>query len=201
MYKILEYELIKVLSYMKLLMNKKNLIKLYSQLDLPFQETKQLYLKEIFKTLESKFDLQKNSTQFFIDLGSGSGQVIIYCALNYGIRSIGVEIDPILIKEAKYSIRLLKKSNYAKKKVLGKITLISGDFFELNLKDYDFIYIFSLPTMQKYLRHVFQTIKSGAIIISHRHPFRNFKGCLDLKFKLEHEGDNQEATTYFYNKL
>ena len=182
-------------------MNKKNLKKIYSQLDLPFQETKQLYLKEIFKTLESKFDLQKNSTQFFIDLGSGNGQIIIYCALNYGIRSIGVEIDPILIKEAKYSIRLLKESNYAKKKVFGKITFISGDFFEHNLKEYDYIYIFSLPTMQKYLKHVFQTITSGAIIISHLYPLRNFKGCLELKFKLEHKGDNQESATYFYNKL
>ncbi|MHA2180204.1 MAG: class I SAM-dependent methyltransferase [Promethearchaeota archaeon] len=182
-------------------MNKKNFKKIQSQIDLPFQETKPLYLREIFKTLESKFDLRKNSKQFFIDLGSGNGQVIIYCALNYGIRSIGVEIDPILIKEAKNSIRLLKENNSSKKEALGKISFKIGDFFEFNLGDYDFIYIFSLPTMQKYLKHVFQTITSGAIIISHLYPFRNFNGCLDLKFKLEHKGDNQEAATYFYNKL
>jgi SAM-dependent methyltransferase len=182
-------------------MNKKQSTKFYSQLDLPFQETNPFYLKDIFKTLESTFDLRKNSNQVFIDLGSGNGQVIIYCALNYGIRSIGVEINPILINEGKNSIRLLKESKYAKKKVIGKITLISGDFYELNLEKYDYIYIFSLPTMQKYLKHVFQTIKNGTVIISHMYPFRNFTGCLDFRLKLEYEGENHETTTYFYKKI
>ncbi|MHA2038585.1 MAG: hypothetical protein ACW98X_19295 [Promethearchaeota archaeon] len=182
-------------------MNKKNLIKFYSQLDLPFQETKQLYLEEIFRTLESKFDLRKNSKQVFIDLGSGNGQVIIYCALNYGLKSYGIEINLTLVKEAKNSIKSLYKTKKHRKVVLRKINLIHGNFYQQNLEQYNFIYIYSLPTMQRYLKHIFQTITSGAIIISHMYPFNNFKGCLDLKLKFEHEGENQETTTYFYKKI
>ncbi|MHA1985207.1 MAG: methyltransferase domain-containing protein [Promethearchaeota archaeon] len=182
-------------------MNRKNLIRIHSQLDLPFQETKHLYLKEIFKTLERRFDLQKDSNQFFIDLGSGNGQVVIYCAINYGLKSFGIEINLTLVEEAKKSIKLLKKLEKDKKKRLRKIKIIGGDFYKLNLGNYDFVYIYSLPTMQKYLRHVFQTIKNGAIIISHTYPFRNFKKCLDLKFKLEYGGENHGTTTFFYIKI
>ena len=182
-------------------MCEKKFNKFYSQLDLPFQETKQVYLKKIFKTLEREFDLRKNSKQIFIDLGSGNGQVIIYSAINYGIRSIGIEVDPILIKEAKISIRLLKEGNIFKKKVLGKITLIHGDFYTHNLKDYDFIYIYSLPTMQKYLKHVFQTAKRGVIIISHMYPLKNLTRYLEFKLKLKHNKENQDPSTFFYQRI
>lgn len=182
-------------------MNEKEFKKFYSQIDLPFQETKQVYLEKIFKTLEREFDLRKNSRQIFIDLGSGNGQVIIYSAIYYRIRSVGIEIDPILIKEAKKSIRLLKQGNIYEKKILRKTTLIHGDFYAHNLKNYDFIYIYSLPTMQKYLKHVFQTAKRGAIIISHMYPLKSLTPYLEFKLKMEHYKENQEISTFFYRRI
>ncbi|MFW9882289.1 MAG: class I SAM-dependent methyltransferase [Candidatus Thorarchaeota archaeon] len=182
-------------------MSNKEFKKFHSQLDLPFQETKQIFLKEIFRTLESEFNLQKNSKHTFIDLGSGNGQVIIFSAMNYGIRSIGIEISPILIKETKNSIRLLKEGNISKKKLLRKIKLISGNFYVHNLRKYDIIYIYSLPTMHKYLKHVFQTVKSGSIIISHIYPLKFLTQYLEFKFKLEHYNENQEISTFFYRKI
>ncbi|MHA2394665.1 MAG: hypothetical protein ACXAEX_22275 [Promethearchaeota archaeon] len=175
--------------------------KFYSQLDLPFQETKQIFLKDIFFALEREFNLKKNSKQVFIDLGSGNAQVIIYCAINYEIKSIGIEIDPILIKEAKRSIRLLRLGKKVDPRVLNKVVLISGDFFTYNLKKYDYIYIYSLPTMQKYLKHVFQTAHIGAIIISHMYPLKEFAQYLEPKFKMNHNEDNQENSTFFYERI
>jgi len=182
-------------------MYKKKINRFYSQIDLPFQETKQVYLEDIFKTLEREFNLRKNSKQFFLDLGSGTGQVIIYSAINYGIRSIGIEIDPILVKEAKKSIRLLKENNISKRKALHKITLLHGDFYSHNLKNYDFIYIYSLPTMQKYLKHVFQTAKSRAIVISHMYQLKGLTEYLEFRFKLDHNKEIQEVSTFFYRKI
>ena len=182
-------------------MNEKEFNKFYSQIDLPFQGTKQVYLEKIFKTLEREFDLRKNSRQIFIDLGSGNGQVIIYSAIYYGIRSVGIEIDPILIKEAKKSIRLLKQGNIYEKKVLRKITLMHDDLYAHSLKNYDFIYIYSLPTMQKYLKHVFQTAKRGAIIISHMYPLKNLTRYLEFKLKLKHNKENQDPSTFFYQRI
>ncbi|MFX1346842.1 MAG: class I SAM-dependent methyltransferase [Promethearchaeota archaeon] len=182
-------------------MYKKKFNRFHSQIDLPFQETKQVYLEEIFKTLEREFDLQRNSKQSFLDLGSGTGHVVIYSAINYGIRSVGIEIDPILIKEAKKSIRLLKENKISKKKILHKITLIHGDLYSHNLKNYDFIYIYSLPTMQKYLKHVFQKVKGGSIVISHVYPLKGLIGYLGFKFKLDHNKEIQKVSTFFYRKI
>ena len=182
-------------------MDKYDYEKFLSQLELPFLESNQIYLHQIFETLEQEFGLKKNSHQIFVDLGAGNGQVTIFSALNYGLKSFGIEINLTLVEEAKRSIKLLKKLEKNKKKLLRKIKIICGDFYEQNLRNYDFIYIYSLPTMQKYLRHIFQTAKNGATIISHMYPFKDFKECLDLKLKLEHEGKNQDVATYFYKKI
>ena len=175
--------------------------KFHSQLELPFQETNFNFLRGIFGTLEKEFDLVKYSKQVFIDLGSGNGQVIIYSAVNFGIKSIGIEIDPILIEETKKSIKDLKKLKKFGKKQFKNIRIIHGDFYQQNLKNFDYVYIYSLPTMQKYLKHVFKTAKNGSVIISHIHPLKNLTEYLELKRKLEDYNDNQKTFTYFYRRI
>ena len=172
--------------------------KFHSQLELPFLETKRKHLLDIFKTLENQFGLKKYSKQILLDLGSGNGQVVIFSALNYGIKSVGIEIDPVQIREARIIIKSLKRGITQKKRNLRKIKIIQGDFYTLSLKNFDFIYIYSLPTMQKYLKHVFKTAKNGAIIISHMYPLRGFRLCLELMQKLEYEDKNQESAAYIY---
>ena len=173
----------------------------HSQLDLPFQETEQVFLKSIFKTLEKDFGLKENSKQSFIDLGSGNGQIIIYCAVNYRIKSIGIEIDQSLIKETKHSISLLREDGTVEEKALNKIKIISGDFYHHNLKKYDYIYIYSLPTMHKYLNHVFQTAKRGAIIISHKYPLKLLIQFIEFKLRLDHKPQDQEISSFFYRRI
>ena len=177
----------------------KNYEKIISQIDLPFLETNEKFLPEIFNTLEKDFGLKKDSKQSFIDLGAGNGRIMIFSALNYRIKTIGIEIDPILIKEAKKTI--FKINRKADKRLFRKIKFILGDFYTYNLKNYDFIYIYSLPTMQKYLKHVFKTAKIGAILISHMYPLKGFNSFLELVFKLDHKINKREISTYFYRRF
>ena len=182
-------------------MPQKDLYKFFSQLDLPFLETKQIHLQNIFESLKNQFGLIKDSSQVFIDLGAGNGQVIIYSAINYRIRSIGIEIDPILIEEAKNSIKSLKKHKKSEKSLFKKIKMIHGDFYQQNLETFDYIYIYSLPTMQKYLKHVFQSAKCGANIISHIYPIQYLNQFLELRYKVEHQTENQKSCTFFYRRF
>jgi SAM-dependent methyltransferase len=180
---------------------KKNFYSICSQLDLPFLETNHDFLKDIFESLEFKFGLKRNSNQRFIDLGCGDGRVNLYVALNYGIKSIGFEINPDLIQEAKKKIILLKNQKIYKRKLFRKIKIKFGDIFQQTLKKFDFIYIFSLPTMQKYLNHVFITAKKDAIIISYKYPLNNFDSYLKCEEKLDKKDENQEISIFFYRKI
>ena len=182
-------------------MLKKSRINFLSQLQLPFSETPLHLLEEIFHTLQDKFGLTRNSNQKLVDLGAGNGQIIIYSALNLEIRSVGIEINENLIIETKEKIKLLKREKRYKKKLFRKIRFINKDFFCISLKNYNFIYIFSLPTMQKYLKHVFQTVKTGATVISFKYPLKNFEKILKLSYKLELKDVQQDINTYYYIKL
>lgn len=181
--------------------NKRNFDIFHSQLDLPFLETDNKLIEEIFQTLESKFGLKKNSNQKMIDLGAGKGNIVIFSALHYGIKSYGIEIDNNLVKEAELRIQSFKKSRTFKQRLFKKIKIISSDFYLINLKKYDFIYIYSLPSMHKYLNHIFTTAKKEAIFISHKYKFDIFSSFLKNKFKLTHNKNKQEIFTFFYEKF
>ncbi len=180
---------------------KYNFYSLYSQLDLPYLETKESFIKDIFETLESKFSLKSDSNQRFIDLGCGDGRLVIYATLHYGIQSTGVEINLNLLEEAKSKLRLLKTSKNYKKKQLKKIKIKFGDLFQQNLNKYDFIYIFSLPTMQRFLKHIFVTIQKDAIIVSHKYPLINFDSFLKLEEEIDFKSEAQMESAFFYRKF
>ncbi len=182
-------------------MPKKDSSYIFSQLELPFLETPPDLLEEIFHILRDRFGLKRNSNQKMIDLGAGNGTVIIYSALNYNIESFGIEINSNLIDETKTRIRILKVKHNHKRSILKNIKIELGDFYQKNLKKFDFIYIYSLPTMQKYLKHVFFTAKKGAIIISHKYPLNGLNSYLKLDYELIQKKGNKEFTTYFYSRL
>ncbi len=181
-------------------MKGKKYYRFHSQLALPFLATNREHIISIFKTLELKFGLSEKYNQKLIDLGSGDGRVVIFAALNYGLKSIGVEINSSLLNEALEELKLLRKEKNYTKKQIRKIKFKLGDFFEQNLENYDYIYIYSLPTMQKYLKHVFLTAKKGAVIISYKYPLKNFESYLNLEHILEHKECGQYYT-FFYRKV
>jgi SAM-dependent methyltransferase len=170
---------------------------IHSQLDLPFLETKDEDLNEIFKILESKFGLSWGSTQRFIDLGSGNGIVIIHVALHYNIQVAGIEINKELVRETKIKIENIKQSG--DKKLLDQIKVLCDDFYNHSIQDFDFIYIFSLPTMQRFLKHVFKTAKQGAVIISYKYPLNDLDDILTQVHNLEIDND-KSISAYFYRK-
>ncbi|MHA1255799.1 MAG: class I SAM-dependent methyltransferase [Promethearchaeota archaeon] len=180
---------------------KYNFYSLYSQLDLPYLETNESFIKDIFEILETKFNLKRNSKQRFIDLGCGDGRVVIYATLHYGIQSTGVEINLNLIEEAKSKLRLLQTNKIYKKRQLKKIRIRYEDLFQLNLNKYDFIYIFSLPTMQRFLKHIFVTIQNDATIVSYKYPLTDFDSFLKLEEEIKLKSKNQKISAFFYRKI
>lgn len=172
-----------------------------SQLALPFLETFQEFLNPIFSILEEYFELKKNSGQSFIDLGAGDGRIIIYVGIHYGIRAVGIEINQNLVKEARERILLLKEKYTQLETNNPKI--IHGDFFESDLSKFDYIYTFSLPTMQKSMKHILKTAKKGAILIAHKYPldYSGFQSSFEEKYIIKHNSKGKPIFTYFYQKF
>ncbi len=182
-------------------MKRKNTYIFHSQLALPFLETNENHLGSIFQTLEDDFGLKKDSNQKLIDLGAGNGGVIIFSALNYRIKSCGIEINANLIQEAKERMKTLKQEKKQVRSLLKKAKIKFGDIFEQNLHEFDFVYIYSLPTMHRYLNHVFKTAKFGTIIISYKHELKGFNSYLKVVEKLDLETNNSQISAYFYRKF
>jgi cyclopropane fatty-acyl-phospholipid synthase-like methyltransferase len=158
-------------------------------------------IKEIFQTLELVFGLERNSKQRFIDLGSGNGSVVIFAAFNHNIKSYGIEINQNLNLEAKTRIKSLRKEGNFKRKLFKNLKIKLGDFYLLRLKNYEFIYIYSIPAMQRFLKHVFYTARKGAIIISHKYALKGFNSILKEEYRLSHKNGKQEICTFFYKKI
>ncbi|MBD3193886.1 MAG: hypothetical protein GF317_02445 [Candidatus Lokiarchaeota archaeon] len=182
-------------------MSEKNYYNFLSQLELPFLETHHDDLISIFTILEDKFGLKPNSTQKLIDLGAGVGGIILFSGINYEIESFGIEINPTLIEEFLQKIEKLKNGDKISSELLKKIKMIHADLFEQNLEQYDYIYLYSLPTMHKYLRHVIKTAQKGAIFISYKYPLKDFKRILKRRYQLKLEENKQSIEVFFYEKI
>src|SRR5215207_1935913 len=59
------------------------------------------------------------------DLGCGDGRIVIAAARDFGARGIGVEIDPVLVREA--------RENARKAGVADKVEIRQGNMFEVDL--------------------------------------------------------------------
>ncbi len=180
-------------------MEKENIYIFNSQLALPYLESEESVIEQIFKVLQNRFNLTPSSSQRFIDLGAGDGTVIIHCALNYDIHSVGIEIKQSLIEEVKARIKCLKKEKKENLIQLNKIKITKGDLFQQSLESFDFVYIFSLPTMQRFLNHIFQTAKKGTMFISYKYPLESFpyikrKHIIDVNIR------EKKISAYFYRK-
>ncbi len=182
-------------------MKKINYDYLSTQISLPFEGANYKVIKLIFEKLSRDFNLSCGSNQKFIDLGSGDGRVVIYCGLHFKIRSVGIELNYTLIKEAKDALkRQISSKNYKKRfKKYAKFKL--KDIFTQGLNDFDYIYIFPLPTMTKYLEHVFKTLKKDAILISYKYPIINCEEIITLVEDYEFHRENKSIHAYFYKKV
>lgn len=169
-------------------MHKHDDYEIQSQLALPYLSTRSEVLEGIFNILETKFGLKKRSRQSFIDLGSGNGKVVLFCGVNYKIKSVGVEINNQLFKEAKIS---LKRLNWVTRHY---IKFKNEDLFSQNLEKYDFVYIYSLPTMHKFLHHLFSSLKKGAVIISYKYPLLSMKEVIESC----HKSNIKNRDIFFY---
>lgn len=130
------------------------LLLIYSSLmGSPYVPSKNKLLKRIFDTVSFK----KNSR--FLDLGCGDGRVVIFVARYYKVRTVGVDINPMVIAWAKLKTRF---------KNLKNTEFRVENIFKTDLSGYDAIYIFLMPKLLVKLKpKLMKEAKKNAVLISH----------------------------------
>jgi len=96
------------------------------------------------------------------DLGSGDGRVVITAAQRYGARGVGIEINPVWVRDARRFAEQLG--------VADKVSFRIGDLFTTDLREATVVTLYLYPAMNRKLApRLLAELKPGARIVSHEY--------------------------------
>jgi tRNA A58 N-methylase Trm61 len=102
------------------------------------------------------------------DLGSGDGRIPVTAAKRFGIRAVGIDIDPDRIKEA--------RANAKKNGVEKLVTFRNQDLFQASFKEATVVTLYLLPDLNVKLRpRLWKELKPGTRIVSHQFDMGDWK--------------------------
>jgi SAM-dependent methyltransferase len=102
------------------------------------------------------------------DLGCGDGRIVVAAARDFGARAVGIDIDPVRIKEA--------NENAKKNGVTDRVKFIQGDLFTADIKEATAVTLYLLPSLNVKLRPKLQKeLKPGTPIVSHAFDMGDWK--------------------------
>jgi ribosomal protein L11 methylase PrmA len=102
------------------------------------------------------------------DLGSGDGRIVITAAKKYGVRAVGFEIDPELIKQSRASIKKEGLENLAE--------IREQDILTVDLSPASVLTMYLLPSVNLKLKpKILSEIKPGSRVVSHAFDMGDWK--------------------------
>jgi SAM-dependent methyltransferase len=93
------------------------------------------------------------------DLGCGDGKIVIAAAKKYGVKAVGIDIDPKMVAQA--------KENVKKREVEKLVTIRQGDIFEEDFSDATVVTLYLLPELNVKLMPKLTQMPNGTRIVSH----------------------------------
>lgn len=123
------------------------------ELDVPYVPTPQAVVEKMLEMADVK------EGDYLIDLGSGDGRIPVTAAKKYGIRALGVDLNPVRIQEA--------KENAKREKVTDKVEFREEDLFQTDLSKATVITMYLLNSVNMKLRPEILKLKPGTRIVSH----------------------------------
>jgi len=150
----------------------------------PSQQPDVIYVPTPHEVVEDMLRLANvGKGDVLYDLGSGDGRIAIAAAKKYGIRAVGIDIDPERIKEA--------TANAKKAGVEKLVTFRQEDLFKADFREATVITLYLLPDLNVKLRpKLWAEMKPGTRIVSHQFDMGTWKP----EKRLESNG----RTVYFW---
>jgi len=130
---------------------------------------------EVVEDMLRLVDVKKGDVLY--DLGSGDGRIPIAAAKMYGVRAVGIDIDPARIAEA--------QDNAKKAGVTHLVEFRQADLFMSNFREATVVTLYLLPELNVKLRpRLWAELKPGTRIVSHQFDMGDWKA----EKKLESSG-------------
>jgi len=131
-------------------------------LDVPYVPTKEPIVDRMLQMAKVK------PGDVLYDLGCGDGRIVIAAAKRFGIRGVGIDIDPVRIAEAQENARTAG--------VADRVKFIQGDLFDADIKDATVVTLYLLPEINLRLRpKLLSELKPGTRIVSHNYDMGDWK--------------------------
>lgn len=131
------------------------------ELDVPYVPTHEMIVDEMLKMGEVKGD------DVLYDLGSGDGRIPITAAQKFGTRGVGIDLNPVRVKEA--------NENAEKVKVTDKVKFIEGDIFQQDFSEATVLTLYLLPDVNLKLRPKIMQMKPGTRVVSHNYDMGDWE--------------------------
>lgn len=122
--------------------------------------------QEVVEDMLRLADVRKGDVLY--DLGSGDGRIAVTAAKKYGVRAVGIDIDPDRIREATDNAR---KGGVAKLVQFRREDLFAADFREATV-----VTLYLLPDLNLKLRPQLQAqLRPGTRVVSHQFDMGDWK--------------------------
>jgi SAM-dependent methyltransferase len=113
------------------------------------------------------------------DLGCGDGRIVV-AAAQRGCRAVGVDIDPIRVKQS--------RDNIAKNRLEGLVRIERQDLFQTDLRPATVVTLYLSPQYNERLIPQLETLKPGSRIVSHQFEIRGVKPDKVAQFPSKEDG-------------
>ncbi len=131
----------------------------YSQdvsLDVPYVPSPQPVVDEMLRMADLKKD------DLLYDLGCGDGRIVITAAQRYGCHGVGIDLNPVRIKES--------KENAAKAGVANLVQFQEGDLFKADFHQATVLSLYLLSSVNLKLRpKILAELRPGTRVVSHNY--------------------------------
>jgi SAM-dependent methyltransferase len=102
------------------------------------------------------------------DLGCGDGRIVVTAAKQFGVRGVGIDINPERIAEA--------QENAQKNGVTNRIIFRNEDLFEADIKEASVVTLYLLTSLNLKLRpKLWRDLRPGTRIVSHSFDMGDWK--------------------------
>jgi ubiquinone/menaquinone biosynthesis C-methylase UbiE len=127
----------------------------------PLREPDVIYVPTPQEVVDAMLEVAGvKSGDIVYDLGSGDGRIPITAAKKYGVRAIGIDINPVRIKEA--------QENAVKAGVTNNVRFLNQDLFESNISEATVVTLYLLQSLNEKLRpKLWKDLKPGTRVVSH----------------------------------